>query len=63
MNSSWHAAPAASRMSSLGALDIEWQPYVVLGIAELLGYIVRGVTGGKNTTAMPADVLAHHTLA
>ena len=60
LNSSWDGAPAASRMSSLGGLDIKWQPYVVLGVAETLGYIVRGVTGGMPQcyAAVTADVLA-----
>ena len=29
----------------LNLAEGRWHPYMVLGVAELLGYIVRGVTG------------------
>lgn len=35
----------------LASINRDWRPYVVLGVGELLGYIVRSITGATHMTA------------
>ena len=39
------SSPMDLRALQLTVAEKGWSPYVVLGFAETLGYIVRGVTG------------------
>ena len=39
------SSPMDLRALQLAVAEKGWSPYVVLGFAETLGYIVRGVTG------------------
>ncbi len=36
----------------LASINRDWRPYVVLGVGELLGYIVRSITGATSMTAL-----------